>query len=134
MGAVEWGGGVSGGCGWGGARPVAVAFGRCCPPVQAACPSLRAPPHSLKLIPQHSTLLPRFPLPSPSLSPPPNPLAAPTATYQSPAHASNLSLPALPSHFSPYRYGHITETSVNPDGSADVQKRYTLGRAAWELS
>ena len=44
------------------------------------------------------------------------------------------SLPALPSHFSPYRYGHITETSVNPDGSADVQKWYTLGRAAWELS
>ena len=34
----------------------------------------------------------------------------------------------------PYRYGHITETSIEEDGSTKAVKLYTLGRAAFELA
>ena len=34
----------------------------------------------------------------------------------------------------PYRYGHVTEVSVQEDGSSKATKWYTMGRAAVELA
>jgi uncharacterized protein len=33
----------------------------------------------------------------------------------------------------PYRYGHLVEVAVTPDGSTNVTKRYATGRLAFEL-
>jgi secreted PhoX family phosphatase len=33
----------------------------------------------------------------------------------------------------PYHYGHLPEVTVNPDGSASIQKHYCLGRISHEL-
>lgn len=34
----------------------------------------------------------------------------------------------------PYMYGHITEVTVKPDGSASIVKRFAMGRLAFELA
>lgn len=40
---------------------------------------------------------------------------------------------AVKAKYNPYRYGHITEVSVDAQGAAHATKWYTMGRAGWEL-
>jgi hypothetical protein len=47
---------------------------------------------------------------------------------------ADVCLPASPPPRSPYRYGHIGSVTLSPEGEPEVEKWYTMGRAAWELA
>lgn len=54
-----------------------------------------------------------------------------------PCHVSGVpdgSMEKFREIFNPYKYGHVTEISINDDGSSKVMKWYTLGRQALEMS
>lgn len=49
-------------------------------------------------------------------------------------YPADLTMDNMKANFNPYRYGHIVEVKVKPDGTSSVNKWYTMGRAAWELA
>ena len=48
-------------------------------------------------------------------------------------YPADVTVESVKAAFNPYRYGHITEVSIDIDGNANPVKWYTLGRAAFEM-